>query len=74
MRNLNLISLSNFVNARGAYYGEYGRYSVCTEKCIVYITQHNFESQTIPKSSYYLVNFTLSLYYWYSPPWTLDRQ
>ena len=24
MRNLNLISLNNFVSARGAYYGEYG--------------------------------------------------
>ncbi len=24
MKNLNLISLNNFVSARGAYYGEYG--------------------------------------------------
>ncbi len=26
MRNLNLIIVSNFVSARGAYYGEYGRF------------------------------------------------
>ena len=29
MRNVNFISLKNFVNARGTYYGEYSMY-ICT--------------------------------------------
>ena len=34
MRNLNLISLNNFVGARGTYYGEYGNSFYCApEEC-----------------------------------------
>ena len=71
MRNLNLVSLNNFVSALGAYYGEYGipfiglpklPHVIYTEACMTYTVSNwifiicNLLQYAMPSSNIAIIN------------------